>query len=96
VDKGVALELLGRHTDAQDLYRQALAVSPIDVSIRNDLALSLMLQGRRQEAQAVLQEIGETDDAPARYEPTLGSCTRPMVKSAGRRRSPTATSTRMT
>jgi Flp pilus assembly protein TadD len=72
VDKGVALDLLGRHADAQDLYRQALLASPNDVSIRNNLALSLMLQGRRQEAQAVLEAIGEADDAPTRVKTNLG------------------------
>jgi Flp pilus assembly protein TadD len=71
-DKGVALDLLGRHADAQALYHQALAVAPDDVSVKNNLALSLMLQGRRQEAQAVLEEIGEADDAPARVRTNLG------------------------
>ncbi|PPQ26563.1 tetratricopeptide repeat protein [Rhodopila globiformis] len=71
-DKGVALDLLGRHADAQALYRAALAVSPDDVSVKNDMALSLMLQGRRQEAQAVFETIGEADDAPARVRTNLG------------------------
>jgi Flp pilus assembly protein TadD len=54
-DKGIALDLLRRHGDAQTLYRQALKISPHDPAINNDLALSMMLEGRVREAQEVLE-----------------------------------------
>jgi Flp pilus assembly protein TadD len=49
-DKGIALDLLHRHAEAQVLYRQALQIQPNDSGIANDLALSLMLDGRLKEA----------------------------------------------
>jgi Flp pilus assembly protein TadD len=50
VDRGVALDTLGRHDEAQRAYREALAVAPRHVPARNDLALSLALTGRFDEA----------------------------------------------
>ena len=63
-DKGIALDLLHRHADAQALYRQALQSEPDDAAIANDLALSLMLDGRLKEAQAVLEPFGHADAPP--------------------------------
>ncbi len=50
VDKAVALDMLQRPAEAQALYRQALAKAPDDADIRTDLGMSLMLEGRVQEA----------------------------------------------
>ncbi|HTI81062.1 MAG TPA: tetratricopeptide repeat protein [Acetobacteraceae bacterium] len=65
VNKGIALDLLGRHTDAQALYRQALTLSPGDQVVINDLALSMLLAGRPQEAEQVAAPLrGQTDVLP--------------------------------
>ncbi len=63
-DKGIALDLLHQHAEAQALYRQALQMQPNDSGIANDLALSLMLEGRLKEAQAVLEPFGSADAPP--------------------------------
>ena len=63
-DKGIALDLLRRHGDAQTLYRQALKISPNDPTISNDLALSLMLEGRLREAQEILEPFRSADAPP--------------------------------
>jgi Flp pilus assembly protein TadD len=54
-DKGIALDLLRRHREAQALYRRALTIAPNDAVINNDLAMSIMLEGRVREAQQVLE-----------------------------------------
>jgi Flp pilus assembly protein TadD len=65
VNKAIALDLLGRHSDAQALYRQALASSPDDQVIINDLALSMLLAGHPQEAEQVTAPLrGQTDVMP--------------------------------
>lgn len=55
VNKGIALDMLGRHAEAQQLYHRADGLSPDDPAVRNNLAMSLMLHGRTQEAGDVLQ-----------------------------------------
>lgn len=54
---GLALDMLGRHDEAQTAYRQALANVPDDIVARNNLGLSLTLSGRYSEAIAALQPI---------------------------------------
>jgi Flp pilus assembly protein TadD len=65
-DKAVALDLLGRHAEAQSLYRRVLAASPGDDAVRTDLALSLVLTGDRAAARAELAEYATRTDAPQR------------------------------
>ena len=72
VDKGVALDLLGRHEEAQALYRRVLEASPDDAAVRNDLALSVALQGRIGEAQAVAAPLRARPDLPDRVKTDLG------------------------
>jgi Flp pilus assembly protein TadD len=62
----------GHHTDAQRLYRQMLARVPDDAVISNDLAVSLMIEGRTREAQAVLEPFAESDAVPERLRINLG------------------------
>jgi Flp pilus assembly protein TadD len=50
IDRGVALDTLGRHAEAQDSYRSVLAFAPRHVAARNNLALSLALAGQFDEA----------------------------------------------
>jgi Flp pilus assembly protein TadD len=64
--RGIALDMLGRHDEAQAAYRAALAQSPNLVSAQNNLAMSLMLTGRANEAIAVLEPLSRRRDAPAR------------------------------
>jgi Flp pilus assembly protein TadD len=70
-DKGIAMDLLQRHAEAQALYRQALASSPNDPAINNDLALSMMLEGRTREAQQILEPF-KGAEAPRRLTTNLG------------------------
>jgi len=59
VNKGIALDMLGNHTEAQALYRRADALSPDDATIRSNMAMSLMLAGRSADAAQALQNIAE-------------------------------------
>src|SRR4051794_15232935 len=43
---GVALDMLGRHDEAQTAYRQVLAIAPGDMIASNNLGHSLTLAGR--------------------------------------------------
>ena len=72
VDKAVALDLLGRHAEAQALYRRALEVEPDDATVRSDLALSVALQGRISEAEALAAPLRNRPDLPARIKTDLG------------------------
>lgn len=64
--RGIALDMLGRHEEAQTAYRAALALAPTQVSAQNNLAMSLMLTGRAAEAVALLEPLSRRMDAPAR------------------------------
>lgn len=58
---GVALDLQGRHAEAEAAYRRALALSPDNPEIVNNLALSLALSGKLDEA---LVLMGRAADHP--------------------------------
>ncbi len=65
VNKGIALDMLGRHPEAQQLYLRADALSPDDPAVRNNMAMSLMLLGRAAEANQVLQGVANhADNSP--------------------------------
>jgi len=72
VDKAVALDLLHRHAEAQAIYRQVLTASPNDPAVRNDLALSLMLEGKIEEAREELASTQDLDTSPERLKVNLG------------------------
>ena len=72
VDKAVALDLQGRHTAAQTLYRQVLAQSPNDTATKNDLAVSMMLEGRIQQALETLSPMQKAETVPPRVRANLG------------------------
>ncbi|MGF1592981.1 MAG: tetratricopeptide repeat protein [Kiloniellaceae bacterium] len=54
---GILRDQEGEHEAAQVLYRQALERDPANVSVRNNLGLSLALNGKREEAIDVLAEL---------------------------------------
>jgi Flp pilus assembly protein TadD len=72
VDKAVALDMTHHHVEAQLLYRQALAVAPDDPDVHNDLALSLMLEGRLAEATAELVPLKDAETTSGRLRNNLG------------------------
>src|SRR3546814_2581255 len=54
---GILRDQAGEHAAAQILYRQALERDPANFSVRNNLGLSLALDGKRDEAIEVLAEL---------------------------------------
>jgi Flp pilus assembly protein TadD len=64
VNKGVALNLLGRLGEAQALYPKVLALAPGDPTILNDAALSMLLAGHPREAERVAAPFWSQDIAP--------------------------------
>ena len=70
--KAVALDLAQRHGEAQAVYRRALTLAPEDPIISNNLALSLLMEGRLREAQDVLAPFAEAEDVPERLKINLG------------------------
>ena len=64
-NKAIALDLLKQHTQAQELYKQALADSPGDPVILSNYGLSLALSGNKAEANKVIAPlIGQADLMP--------------------------------
>ena len=72
VNKGVALDLLGRHGDAQALYQKALAFAPGDATILNDMALSMLLAGHPREAEQVVAPLRSQPDVAPRIRAGVG------------------------
>ena len=71
VGRGVALDLLGRHAEAQTSYRGLLQIDPRDIPARSDLALSLAITGGFSEAIAIMPPIARAPTAPPRLRQTL-------------------------
>lgn len=63
VGRGVVLDRLNRHADAQASYRAALKIEPRSVAGRSDLALSLAMTGNYDEALEILEPIARSADA---------------------------------
>lgn len=61
--KGVALDMQGQHTQAQAAYHQGLALAPEDAAIGNNLALSLILSDKYDEAIALLEPLTARPEA---------------------------------
>jgi len=72
VNKGVALDLLGRHDEAQALYQKALALAPGDATILNDMALSMLLAGHPREAEQVAAPLRSQADIAPRIRTGMG------------------------
>ncbi len=67
----VAYDMLGDHASAQTYYRTALQLSPGNLELNNNLALSLALEGRYQEAIPLLEQAVADPMATARYRQNL-------------------------
>jgi len=68
---GVCLDLIGQHAAAQDQYRRALELAPGDRQIASNLALSLALSGRPEEAIALLEPLARDPAASPRMRQNL-------------------------
>jgi Flp pilus assembly protein TadD len=71
IARGVTLDILGQHDEAQASYRAALAVQPRNVAARNDLALSLALTGRFDEAIDIITPMTKSASATPRMRANL-------------------------
>ena len=69
--KGVVLDKERRHGEAQALYRKALAGAPKDQMLRNNLGLSLALDGQADAAIAILRPLSREPNASAQYRDSL-------------------------
>lgn len=64
--KGVALDQLGRHSEAQDAYLKAVSLSPSDaVDFKTNLSMSYLQSGNAQKAIALLKPIKGDHNATA-------------------------------
>jgi Flp pilus assembly protein TadD len=68
---GVALDSLGDQGAAQAQYRAGLKIDPANVSLRNNLALSLAVSGKYAESLRLLEPIGRGRAATARQRQNL-------------------------
>ncbi len=71
VCRGVTLDMLGRHVQAQESYRAVLMSAPHDVAARNDLALSLALTGQFGEAEDIMASMAHSSTATPRIRQNL-------------------------
>ncbi|MFM7631649.1 MAG: tetratricopeptide repeat protein [Alphaproteobacteria bacterium] len=68
---GVVEDVLGNHDAAQTHYRQVIQHSPRNLNAKNNLGLSLLLQGKVTEAESTLKALTERADSEARFEVNL-------------------------
>ena len=64
--KGIALDRLSRHSEAQETYRKGLQRDPTDFALLTNLGLSLGLSGRTSEGIRILSELVRDGAATAR------------------------------
>lgn len=69
--QGAYYDKQGDHMMAQKLYRQALVENPSDINIRNNMGLSLLLDGKTEEAAAVLQSVVNDPQATPQHRNNL-------------------------
>ncbi|MEE8271747.1 MAG: tetratricopeptide repeat protein [Alphaproteobacteria bacterium] len=68
---GVAYDLLGRHDEAQEAYGRGLAVTPADLDIATNMALSLSLSGMHDDAVRLMRRTATAPSATARHRQNL-------------------------
>ncbi len=69
--KGVAADLAGRHTDAQNLYLSGLEIAPDDRALWNNLGLSLTFSRQYRDAVEILTRVATEVGATARMRQNL-------------------------
>lgn len=69
--RGVALDMLARHQEAQAAYHHVLERSPRNVAARNDLALSLALSGQFTQALDIIAPMARSLTATPRLRQNL-------------------------
>jgi Flp pilus assembly protein TadD len=55
--RGIALDRLSRHAEAQENYRRGLALDPTNFALLSNLGLSLGLSGKPEEGIVILREL---------------------------------------
>ncbi len=68
---GVALDMLGRHDEAQDAYEEALQLQPADLDVATNLAISLSLSERHDEAVQLMRRTAASPTATVRHRQNL-------------------------
>lgn len=68
---GVALDMTGRHGDAQEAYQMALEQSPTDLDVATNLAISLSLSDRHDEAVQLMRRTANSPSATIRHRQNL-------------------------
>jgi len=68
---GVAFDMMGKHKEALAAYRAGLAKQPENLSLKNNLALSLAIAGKYDNAATVLRSVAESPKATARHRQNL-------------------------
>lgn len=72
--KGIALNKLGRHEEAEDAYKKALDISPGAVNVTNNLAMSKILSGQYQAALDLLMPLAKGGNATVGGNIALAQC----------------------
>ena len=85
--RGIALDRLSRHAEAQETYRRGLAIDPTNFVLMSNLGLSLGLSGRSGEAITILRELVRDGAATANTRGNLAL----VYGLAGRERDASAT-----
>ena len=68
---GVAMNILGEFVAAEELYRQGLDLAPGNLALTNNLALSLALSQRYEEAILLMEQLLENPDVSVRHRQNL-------------------------
>lgn len=71
IGRGVALDMVARHSEAQESYRAVLEKAPHDVAARNDLALSLALTQHYSEAIDIMTPMARSSTVTPRIRQNL-------------------------
>ena len=79
---GVIMDQQGQHADAQAYYRQGLEHSPRNVSLRNNLGLSMVLDGQSEAGLAMLRDVAAEPAAGATAGRNLELASQIAAKSA--------------
>ena len=85
--RGIALDRLSRHAEAQETYRRGLAIDPTNFVLMSNLGLSLGLSGQTGEAITILRELVRDGAATANTRGNLAL----VYGLAGREREASAT-----